>query len=213
MILQLRKFNFTLIYKPGKKLIIADTLSRAFVSECFNEDRELEVEAQVCLVSHFLNATDEKVLELVEQTKSDSDLQQLKAYILDGWPRKVGDVSENLKVYFKIRSELSSINNLLYRGQKLIVPSVARQEILSKLHSVSHLGVNKCIERANLSFYWPFMNKQIQDMVLSCATCQIYSKNNQPEPLSPHDVPKVPWHKVACDVFHFDGQSYLLVVD
>ncbi|ERL87118.1 hypothetical protein D910_04518, partial [Dendroctonus ponderosae] len=87
------------------------------------------------------------------------------------------------------------------------------KEILSKLHSNSHLGIRKTIERANLSFYWPGMNKQIQDMVMVCNTCQTYQNTQTREPMIPHEIVKRPWHKVACDLFHLYGEQYLLVVD
>ncbi|ENN80638.1 hypothetical protein YQE_02941, partial [Dendroctonus ponderosae] len=77
----------------------------------------------------------------------------------------------------------------------------------------SHLGIRKTIERANLSFYWPGMNKQIQDMVMVCNTCQTYQNTQTREPMIPHEIVKRPWHKVACDLFHLYGEQYLLVVD
>ncbi|XP_048517262.1 uncharacterized protein K02A2.6 [Dendroctonus ponderosae] len=57
------------------------------------------------------------------------------------------------------------------------------------------------------------MNKQIQDMVMVCNTCQTYQNTQTREPMIPHEIVKRPWHKVACDLFHLYGEQYLLVVD
>ena len=42
MLLQLQKYSFTIAYKPGKEFILADTLSRAYIDENDNADRNLE---------------------------------------------------------------------------------------------------------------------------------------------------------------------------
>lgn len=62
MLVQLK--NTTLIYKPGQKLILADTLSRASENKFFDENFNLKVEAQVCLISTELNTTPEMTEKL-----------------------------------------------------------------------------------------------------------------------------------------------------
>ena len=42
MLLQLQKYSFTIAYKPGKELFLANTLSRAYIDENDNADRNLE---------------------------------------------------------------------------------------------------------------------------------------------------------------------------
>uniref|UniRef100_A0A1Y1LD52 Reverse transcriptase domain-containing protein n=1 Tax=Photinus pyralis TaxID=7054 RepID=A0A1Y1LD52_PHOPY len=63
ILMQLRKYDFTLTYKRGKDLVIADTLSRAFINDkFFDEAIDIEMEAQVCLTAMYLNVTNEKKL-------------------------------------------------------------------------------------------------------------------------------------------------------
>ncbi|KAH1028124.1 hypothetical protein HUJ05_001516 [Dendroctonus ponderosae] len=74
MLVQLRKYDFELVFKPGKQLVVADTLSRAYESDNFDENLDFEAEAQVCLIEENLNATEEKRLQIVKETKSDKTL-------------------------------------------------------------------------------------------------------------------------------------------
>ena len=64
--------------------------------------------------------------------------------------------------------------------------------------------------------YWPGLNDQLVNLVLNCELCLKYSisKCKQEPSLSlGQEVTLYPWTKLATDVFHFEGVSYLLVVD
>ena len=79
-----------------------------------------------------------------------------------------------------------------------------------------HLGLNKCKMRAKETVYWPGMNEQLEQLILNCQLCLKYSRSkdkNTPITALGHEIPSVPWSKVATDIFHFKSKSYLLVVD
>jgi Integrase core domain. len=61
--------------------------------------------------------------------------------------------------------------------------------------------------------FWPKLWDDIKMTCQNCSTCLKYSKNNQKEPLIPHNLPSHPWEKVGVDLFHFNNKKYLLVVD
>ena len=90
-----------------------------------------------------------------------------------------------------------------------------REGILKQIHE-GHLGFNKCQMRAKETVYWPGLNDQLENLILNCQLCLKYSKsknkNTLPTALG-HEVPVVPWSKVATDIFHYESQPYLLVVD
>ncbi|KAG5891473.1 hypothetical protein JTB14_004416 [Gonioctena quinquepunctata] len=88
------------------------TLSRAFENKEFDENIDIEIEAQVCLISMNLNITDEKRKEYIRQTDLDNELIALKNMIKEGWPSKIKDVPENLKFYHRIKHEITEINGL-----------------------------------------------------------------------------------------------------
>ena len=64
--------------------------------------------------------------------------------------------------------------------------------------------------------YWPGINEQLEKLVLTCELCLKYSKakNKQASNMSlGQEVLIHPWTKVATDIFHFENESYLLLVD
>ncbi|XP_035799241.2 uncharacterized protein K02A2.6-like [Amphiprion ocellaris] len=100
----------------------------------------------------------------------------------------------------------------MFKGEKIIVPTQLRQEMLEKIHE-SHLGIVKCKERARDVLYWPNMSKHIEDVVSRCAVCNEHRNSNPREPLLSHPVPNRPWEKVGTDLFHYNGSEFLLCVD
>ena len=60
------------------------------------------------------------------------------------------------------------------------------------------------------------MNEQLEKLILNCQLCLKYSRSkdkNMPITALGHEIPSVPWSKVATDIFHFKSKSQLLVVN
>ena len=60
------------------------------------------------------------------------------------------------------------------------------------------------------------MNEQLEQLIAICQLCSKYLRSkdkNRPNTALGHEIPSVPWSKVATDIFHFKSKSYLLVVD
>ena len=90
-----------------------------------------------------------------------------------------------------------------------------REQILKQIHE-GHLGLNKCQMHAKETVYWPGLNDQLEQLILNCQLCLKYSKSKNkstPQTALGHEVPPVPWSKVATDIFHYESQPYLLIVD
>ena len=212
MLLQLQKFDFELRYRPGKDLLLADALSRAYLSETEVDLLEDEVEGHVCMVKLELNATPNKIKEFVNETDKDTTLKELKELILNGWPNSNKKVKNNLKIFCPYKSELNIVDGLIFKNNCLVVPKSLQQEMLNRIH-YSHLGVNKCLKLAQDSLFWPGMVDQIKQKISNCHQCLTYSNSQNREPLKPHEIPNLPWNKVGCDIFEIKGKKYLLLID
>ncbi|XP_064598511.1 uncharacterized protein LOC135464872 [Liolophura sinensis] len=88
----------------------------------------------------------------------------------------------------------------------------SRDEILDRIHD-GHLGMTKCIQRANQSVWWPGLTKQIQTKVAQCSYCQINRPSLRKEPLKSTPLPSRPWQQLAADILEFKSKHYLLVID
>ena len=66
------------------------------------------------------------------------------------------------------------------------------------------------------TLYWPSLNDQLEKFILNCELCLKYSHSKCKPKLSTslgQEIPVHPWSKPATDIFHFEGASYLLIVD
>ncbi|XP_026672572.1 uncharacterized protein K02A2.6-like [Ceratina calcarata] len=211
MRLSLQNFDIVIRYKPGKELLLADALSRAYLQNG-TDDLEEEIEAQVCFLMDNFPITLDKKEEFKRECLIDEEMQLLVEYIKRGWPNEKSKLIDILKPYHSFREELSIIDGLIFKAQRLVVPKKFRKQLLEKIH-YAHLGKEKCKIRAREILYWPNMNKQIEDLVDKCPTCATYKKANVKESLIPHQIPDGPWETVGMDIFHFCNAEWLLVID
>ncbi|UYV78984.1 K02A2.6-like [Cordylochernes scorpioides] len=201
-------FKFSFI--PGKSMIPADTLSRHFLPQEQMEDKELDLCSQTFVLN--VEIKDQRLTRLQEDTLNDKECCLLKQYILTGWPLHKRNLPSNLKPYWEFKEELHEWQNLICRGNKLLIPKTQRSDILKILHA-SHQGINNTIALAKGFIYWPGMNKEIEELINNCSICQQTSRANLKEPLLPHQAPEYPWQKVGIDIFQIESLKYLLIVD
>ena len=214
LLLAVQKYDINVKHKPGKskEMVIADTLSRAYLPNDESNDLEKDLEVQVHMLISNLPISQPKLEEFKTATKEDQVLQSLKDTVLNGWPQTRNEVPNEIRPYWDFREEVHTSDDLLFKGEKLIVPKSMQREMMEKIHS-SHLGINKCKARARDILYWPGMSSQIHDLCSKCPTCLENRKSNPKEPLKPHPAPKRAWSKVGTDLFHMGTKTYLIVVD
>ena len=118
--------------------------------------------------------------------------------------------AELVRPYFTFKEEISSVDGIIFKGQRLIVPQSLRYKTLQVLHR-SHMGVSKTLARATSAFFWPGVSAAIKDICLKCETCLKYSNKQRKDSLGlvPHYTEA--WDAVATDIFKFRGHSYLIV--
>ena len=57
------------------------------------------------------------------------------------------------------------------------------------------------------------MNEQIEAVVSKCEACQEYQMSNPKEPMVQAPIPSRPWQMVATDLFMWEQNNYMVVVD
>ena len=68
------------------------------------------------------------------------------------------------------RDELSTYNGIVYKGNRIVIPTSMRKDMLKRIHK-SHLGMVTSKQRAKDVIYWPGMNGQIEDTIRRCEIC------------------------------------------
>ena len=195
------------MYRKGSQLFIADTLSRAQLSESLPADiyEDYEVLTVQPVASH-------KMAELQRETALDPVMVSLSSVILHGWPESENDVPEDLKSFFNVRDQLATRDGVIYKGEKVVVPKSLHSDYLHRVH-LGHTGIESTKRRARDILYWPGMSEDIERLVRTCSVCNSCKPHQQREPLKLHNIPERPWSLVATDLFYWNGTDYVVVTD
>ena len=70
---------------------------------------------------------------------------------------------------------------------------------------------NKTRVRETVS--WPNINQHIKMLIKKCEVCQTNQKQQHKEPRIPSDIPIYPFQIVASDLFNWNNQDFVIVVD
>ena len=90
-----------------------------------------------------------------------------------GWPETRQNCPKTVLEFWNHRDEISCENDIVFRGQKLVIPAAMRKEMIKAAH-IGHFGIDKSLGRARDIMFWPGMSKQITEYIQSCAICNKY---------------------------------------
>lgn len=211
MLYSLQKYEFNLVYRPGKQMYVSDFLSRAPVqceSNDLGEKIELEVNQLVCSIS----MTEERMKQFQDALLEDDELRELMSTVYNGWPLKKSDLNPMLYVYWPFRHEIYVASNVLFKRDRIIVPRTLKHDMLNKIH-VGHFGLDVCLRRAKEVLYWPGMTNDITNVINNCQTCWEHKKSNSREPMIIQEQPQRPWEKLGIDLFKWNNHMFVAVGD
>ena len=87
-----------------------------------------------------------------------------------------------------------------------------RPQILTQLHE-SHQGSVRTKQRTRLSVYWPGIDNDIDNIILTCRQCQDQLPSNPKEPITQKPQPERPFQEITVDLCCYAGRTYLIIVD
>ena len=99
--------------------------------------------------------------QLQQETARDETLQLLVNYIRTSFPSSRLQLPMSAQSFWNARLHLHERNNLVYFGNRIVIPDALKQDLLDGLHLV-HQGVTAMILRAQSSFFWPGIQADIQ---------------------------------------------------
>lgn len=146
-----------------------------------------------------------------EAASRSCEYQRLKVLIRRGFPEKV-QLDEDITPYWKIRHNLSIQDDLIFLGSRLLIPKILRPRALKSLHS-AHQGITRTLQRARQAVFWPNITNHIYNIIKSCQECQSFLPSQPKEPKMSDPSPQFPFEQVAVDLFSYNGNEYLVMVD
>ena len=119
MMLKLQRYQFTVSYKKGKELYVADTLSRAAVNDPTLVDIQQVEVFRIELAEMNLKpsqVTADTLQRIRTETSKDPAMAALYETVMNGWPDERKEVPEPLRLYWSYRDEISAYDGVLYKS-------------------------------------------------------------------------------------------------
>lgn len=148
------------------------------------------------------------VEKVAEDSKNDETIQKVLEALQEG-------TRENIPKEFKpYMNELCSVDGVLLRGNRLVIPTQLQERVISLAHE-AHPGMAAMKRRLQQKVWWPQMDKQVDSYVKRCKECTLVSCLGAPEPLKRTKMPEKPWTDIAVDFMGPlpSGHSLFVIVD
>ena len=107
-----------------------------------------------------------------------------------------------LRAYYDFRDELTVQDQLVFKGQMLIVPAGMRREMLAVAHA-THIGMEGCLRRAREITFWPRMTSELKEYISKCDICTRHRESQSKELLQS-------WAKVGADLCDLNGRTLIV---
>lgn len=120
MMLRIQKYDLDVVYVPGKDMLLADTLSRAYLPECSSHS-SVEAEIDTVNIVQHLPISSDSLSEIRTARNGDKTLQTLIQTMQQGWPKDKKSVPLDLKPYYSFQDELSYQEGIVFRGERVVV--------------------------------------------------------------------------------------------
>lgn len=132
MMMAWQRYDFDLIYTPGKHIVLADTLSQAPApsSDVLVSPVSDDAETHVNMVTASLPTSDVMLHQIVQETAKDLLLQKVTHHIQNGWSR--GDCPG----FYPVRADLCTANGLLLRQNRIVIPQSMCQDMLQHMRDI-----------------------------------------------------------------------------
>jgi hypothetical protein len=188
-------YDFEIVYKKGKKNVVADALSR----------KDEDVEAFLCAISTIqpdwiIEArdewkNDEKVWTLIQRLQQDSSVSDTFTW-------------KNDSLWYKDRLYLCKNSQL-------------KQKVLLELHTSpvgGHSIFLKTYHRVKKDFFWDGLKTNVQRFVAECVVCQQNKVETIKTPglLQPLSIPSQRWEEISMDFItglpKSEGKSVIMVI-
>lgn len=201
-VLRLQSFKYIVKYRRGAANI-ADPFSRlATVTE--NNEFENEGKFMVLAIMDSV-AVDTDGIE--RASMDDAELCSVRECIQSGnWNKP------EVKPYEVFRNEIGVMDNIVVRGNKMVIPLSLRSRMLKLAHE-GHPGESLMKRRLRDRMWWPGMDREITKFVTMCDGCRLVGLPSRPEPMQRRPLPSRPWIDVALDFLGpLPSGEYLLII-
>ena len=206
-------YQFRIVYVPGKELRAADAMSRHPVTQPSVDSDDVESASLASASSLVVNGCKSVTWDTVNNMAvDDEECCMLSKLIRDGFPSSKGELPQNLRYYWPMREELFVIENVPFKGRKMLIPMNLRRQMRDGLNA-AHQGVAGMLANARERFFWPGLDAGIKQVRAQCRQCNegAPSQPNEPDIITP--PPEYPFQQAVIDLCDLQGHNLLVFAD
>lgn len=201
-VLRLQSFKYNVKYRKGAANI-ADPFSRL---PTVTEINEFENEGKFMVLA-ILDSVAVDTDEIERASMNDPELCSVRECMQSGnWTKP------EVKPYEVFHNEMGIMDNIVVRGNKMVIPTGLRNRMLTLAHE-GHPGESLMKRRLRDRMWWPGMDRDVTKFVVACEGCRLVGLPSRPEPMQRRPLPSRPWIDVALDFLGpLPSGEYLLVI-
>ncbi len=212
------EYQFELDYRPGKQMVVPDSLSRRpraieDIKDLLRLTDDEEDDAVFKITVQTASGKPQKVIfTRKKQVDTPTELPVVFDYTQDSDYGGIYETLKNPAGALPLPSltlyHLNSQGNLVWidphQTPRVCVPKRYRGLLLQELHDSplgGHFGLEKTYASLRRHYIWPFMRHQAQQYVASCDACQKCKASHQRKLGLPQipEIPLEPWTLVTLD--------------
>ena len=209
-------YTYRIVYVPGgsNAMKVADALSRHPVdtNDADPEFDEIEEVARAYAVTQADGVESVTWRRVNEAAAVDEECVALVRIIVDGFPEEKTSLPPLLQKYWGMKEEMYVIENVPFKGRKMLVPSTLRPQVLEGLHAANQ-GVTGMLANARDRFFWPGLDASVRNMRLQCRQCNEQAPSQSDETPISTPSPEVPFQQVVADLFSLEGHTFIAYAD
>ena len=197
-IMDLQEFDHHVEHRPGKDCI-ADFLSRSHSRRQGTSPTEtLEKNVFRIVAAETCHAIKGEGAVSMEDVRRATDSCPLSKRILQMMESGSGSQDPDLEPYNRIRHQLSVIQGVICKGQKVFVPPSLQKRVVKLCHK-AHQGMAKAKAFARSFCWFSGIDEAIERKVKTCLQCQAVQEGPGEQPIKPNELPSGPWQQVEMD--------------
>ena len=123
-----------------------------------------------------------------EAIDKDEKLSRLQEMVLSG--EKVNVFNDGLAGYKQVWDELSVCDQLLMRGEKIVIPETLEDDV--KIAHEGHMRTVKCKQFLRSNAWFPKMDKRVEKEIFKCLPCQTATDSLYKEAIKVSELPSGP---------------------
>ena len=93
--------------------------------------------------------------------QKDTVLNTVKEFVKFGFPNNNEILDPNVKEYFRLKNDLSIINDILTYRNRIVIPDALRKSVMNMLHC-GHAGSAAMKSEARNVVFWPHIDSNIE---------------------------------------------------